>query len=927
MKHQVLLLTFLSLFTFIGKAQILEFNPAFPNINDVVTITYDATQGNAALVGQSQIYCHAGLITSTSTSPTNWQFVQGNWGTADPQVAMTNIGNNKHTITIDIDQFYGFPAGTNVLQFAFVFRTANGSIVGRDTDGSDIYYDMYPVNAGLLASFFNPSAGATLDVNEQLPIEAAANQTATLTLKQDGVVLQTLSNANQLNYTLTATQAGTHLLEFVADNGTTQVVDSTYFTVNPIVVPINPPYTGLKNGINYINDTTVVLQLHAPQKEHIYVIGDFNNWLPTTNYHMNLATNMNSWWIEISGLTPGQKYGYQYFIDGSLRLADPMSPLILDPNNDASIDAQTYPNPHPYPTGLTTGFVTIMQPGANPYNWANTNFVAPAKKDLVIYELLPRDFVAKHNYQTLIDTLDYLSKLGINALELMPPGEFENNQSWGYNPSFHMALDKYYGTPEKFKELVDSCHGRGIAVIIDIVFNHAFGQSPMVNMYWDAANSRPAANSPWFNAVCPHPPYCWGYDFDHTRIATQEYIDQINQYWIETYNIDGFRFDYTKGFVNNANNYSLERINLLKRMADEIWAYKSNAYVILEHWCDNNEEKQLADYGMMLWGNVTYGYKEALMGYPTSSNISSGIYTNRGWTIPHLVSYAESHDEERSMFNALTYGNSTNGTHNAKDLYTALGRAQALAVTFLTQPGPRMLWQFQELGYDISIDVPCRVCNKPILWNYYTQARRRQLYDVYSATLALRNNYETFRSLNFQYSLTSAVKRVNMNHSTMNGISLANFAVTTQAAIPNFQHAGWWYEYFSGDSINVVNALAPIDLAPGAYRIYTDIKLPKPTITDAPVNVEELFIEDFEMNIFPNPASDLINVSFIASNFSPFELLIINQEGVVVSRQKGSTQEGKNSIEVLLQDLPAGAYHSLLQIGNLRSNKEFIKVN
>ncbi|MEY3592090.1 MAG: hypothetical protein RLZZ38_1059, partial [Bacteroidota bacterium] len=404
MKHQVLLLTFLSLFTFIGKAQILEFNPAFPNINDVVTITYDATQGNAALVGQSQIYCHAGLITSTSTSPTNWQFVQGNWGTVDPQVAMTNIGNNKHTITIDIDQFYGFPAGTSVLQFAFVFRTANGSIVGRDTDGSDIYYDMYPVNAGLLASFFNPSAGATLDVNEQLPIEAAANQTATLTLKQDGVVLQTLSNATQLNYTLTATQAGTHLLEFVADNGTTQVVDSTYFTVNPIVVPINPPYTGLKNGINYINDTTVVLQLHAPQKEHIYVIGDFNNWLPTTNYHMNLATNMNSWWIEISGLTPGQKYGYQYFIDGSLRLADPMSPLILDPNNDASIDAQTYPNPHPYPIGLTTGFVTIMQPGANPYNWANTNFVAPAKKDLVIYELLPRDFVAKHNYQTLIDT-------------------------------------------------------------------------------------------------------------------------------------------------------------------------------------------------------------------------------------------------------------------------------------------------------------------------------------------------------------------------------------------------------------------------------------------------------------------------------------------------------------------------------------------
>ncbi|MDP4868481.1 MAG: alpha-amylase family glycosyl hydrolase, partial [Crocinitomicaceae bacterium] len=699
MKKQFLLSIVLMMLDGFVNAQILEVNPVFPTVNDVVTITYDATQGNAALVGQNQIYAHAGLITSASTSPTNWQFVQGNWGTVDPEVTMTNIGNNKHTITIDIDQYYGFPVGTNVLKFAFVFRNAAGTIVGRSADGSDIYYDIYPVNAGLLAQFFHPSAGAILDVNEQLQVEAAANQNATLTLKQDGNVLQTLANATQLNYNLTATSAGTYLLEFIADNGTTQVIDSTYFTVNPVVVPQNPTYANLQNGINYINDTTVVLQLFAPQKEHIYVIGDFNNWTPTANYHMNLATNNQTWWLEITGLNPGQKYGYQYFIDGSMRLADPMSSIILDPNNDNSINAQTYPNPHPYPTGQTTGFVTVLQTAATPYVWSSTGFTAPQKKDLVIYELLVRDFVAKRNYQTLIDTLDYLDKLGINAIELMPPGEFENNESWGYNPSFHMALDKYYGTPEKFKEFVDSCHGRGIAVIVDMVLNHAFGQNPMVNMYWDAANARPAANSPWFNAICPHEPYCWGYDFDHTRLATQNYIDQVNRYWVETYNVDGFRFDYTKGFVNNGNGYSMERINLLKRMADEIWSYKPDAYIILEHWCDNAEEEQLADHGMMLWGNVTHGYQQALMGFTNSSNISSGIHTNRGWSLPHLVSYAESHDEERTMFEALTYGNNTNATHNARNLYTALGRAQGLAVILLTQPGPKMLWQFQELGY------------------------------------------------------------------------------------------------------------------------------------------------------------------------------------------------------------------------------------
>jgi hypothetical protein len=270
MKKQLLLSIVLMVLDGFVQAQILEVNPAFPTVNDVVTITYDATQGNAALVGQNQIYAHAGLITSTSTSPTNWQFVQGNWGTVDPEVTMTNIGNNKHTITIDIDQYYGFPAGTNVLKFAFVFRNAAGTIVGRSADGSDIYYDIYPVNAGLLAQFFHPNAGAILDVNEQLQVEAAANQNASLTLKQDGIVLQTIANATQLTYTLTATQAGTHLLEFIADNGTSQVIDSTYFTVNPLwfrKTPLMPIY----KMASIISTTQLLYCSYSPLKKNTYM--------------------------------------------------------------------------------------------------------------------------------------------------------------------------------------------------------------------------------------------------------------------------------------------------------------------------------------------------------------------------------------------------------------------------------------------------------------------------------------------------------------------------------------------------------------------------------------------------------------------------------------------------------------------------------
>ena len=914
MKYSILV--FSICLTFLAKSQVLTVNPAFPTVNDVVTITYDATLGNAALINQSQIYCHTGLITSTSTSPTNWQYVQGTWGTADPDVAMTNIGNNKHQITIDIDQFYSVPGTVTVLKLAFVFRTTNGSIVGREADGSDIYYDLAQPGSGLQAQLFSPNNNSTiLNIGETLSINGQSSEACTLSLYEDGQLITSTSAVTILNYTLTATTQGTHLIKLVADNGTEVVEDSAYYTVNPSITYQNPP-TGTKNGINYINDSTVVLRLYAPEKEHVYVIGDFNQWVPSANYYMNLSLDSTTWWITIDGLTPGQRYGYQYLIDGNLKLADPLSTLILDKNNDAAIGALTNPNPHPYPTGLTTGFVTVMHPGSPAYNWQNTNFTAPANKDLLIYELLVRDFVQKRNYQTLIDTLDYLDKLGINAIELMPPGEFENNESWGYNPSFHMALDKYYGTPQKFKEFVDSCHGRGIAVIVDMVLNHAFGQNPMVNMYWDAINNRPAANSPWFNAICPHEPYCWGYDFDHTQQATKDYIDRVNSFWLEEYKVDGFRFDYTKGFINNGNGFSTDRINILKRMADSIWSVKPNAYVILEHWCDNAEEKQLAEYGMMLWGNLTHSYNDATMGYTSTSNISNGIYTSRTWTVPHLVTYMESHDEERLMYKNITFGSSANPNHNTKDEYIALGRMQTAAVIFFSQPGPRMIWQFGELGYDISIDVPCRVCNKPILWNYFTEARRKQLYDVYAAMMHLRNTYSTFTSLNFNYMLSGAVKRMKLNDPAMNAVILTNFSVNNQDATPSFHHTGTWYEYFTGDSILVSDVNAVLNMTPGEYRIYTDVRLEQPEITDAPVSLDELVIEEESLILYPNPSKEEVSVSFKSNSTSAVQIVIIDTQGKRILEKKLPVLFGENTEKLNLNGISAGTYSVLVIQGN-----------
>lgn len=915
-------LNFIYLFTFIflsniGFSQIIQITPAFPTVNDVITVQYDAAQGNGGLVGVSPVYTHTGVVTQSGL-PSSWSYTQGSWGQADTNVLMTDLGNNIHELIIDIDQYYGFPTGTNVAKLAFVFRNFNGSLEGKTATMGDIFYPIYPVNGGFQAAIIKPYSDQLVNLYDTITFNGQANSLATLELYDNSILIADTVNSNSLDKSISINNPGDHELIFVANDGNTTIYDTINYVVIPSLNLSNPP-SNLVDGINYIDDSTVTLKFFAPEKNTVNLIGDHNNWMVNSNSFMNLSTDSLYWWKTISNLIPGQKYTYQYLVDGIIKIADPLSPLILDPNNDGNIGSLNYPNPIPYPSSKTIGFVTVMEPGKTPYNWVNTNFSPPAKKDLIIYELLVRDFVASHSYKTLIDTLDYLSNLGINAIELMPPGEFENNESWGYNPSFHMALDKYYGTPEHFKTFVDSCHGRGIAVINDIVFNQAFGQSPMVNLYWDGTNSRPAANNPWFNEVCPHPPYCWGYDFDHSSQATRNFIDRVNHFWLDEYHIDGFRFDFTKGFSNNSNNYDDDRIDLLKRMADTIWSVHPNSYVILEHWAANNEEKILANYGMMLWGNVTHGYQESAMGFPANSNLVGGVYKYRLWNDPHLISYMESHDEERIMYKNITYGN-TNGSQNAKNPIKALERTEGLAVLMLTTPGPKMIWQFGEMGYDISIDYPCRICNKPILWNYLSENSRKRLYDVYKATINLRKSHPVFTGDDFTYSLNGAVKTLTLNNPTMNALVAVNIDVNSQDKILYFQNNGWWYEYFTGDSLEITGN-TNITLNPGEYRIYTDVKLDQPVIQNT-VDIEEFKMAEWEVNIYPNPSSHFIKVSHNSKSNKSLSYAIVNTKGEIVLSEKPLVNENHINIE----NLKKGNYFLIIRQNNQIVTKEFIKI-
>jgi hypothetical protein len=147
------------------------------------------------------------------------------------------------------------------------------------------------------------------------------------------------------------------------------------------------------------------------------------------------------------------------------------------------------------------------------------------------------------------------------------------------------------------------------------------------------------------------------------------------------YKIDGYRLDFTKGFTQKVSHndgefsaYDQSRVDILKRINSVVTATSPSAYVILEHLADNSEEKVLAAEGMMLWGNTNYNFMQAAMGWSTDWNFDWAIHTRREFTQPLLVSYMESHDEERLMFKNIKYGNESGNYKIKTDTLNSLKR-------------------------------------------------------------------------------------------------------------------------------------------------------------------------------------------------------------------------------------------------------------
>ncbi|GAB5565489.1 MAG: hypothetical protein Wins2KO_25520 [Winogradskyella sp.] len=950
------LLSFCLLVSLISFGQV-TISPNPFEVDESITITLNTNSSDTDCNGfsnPSKVYLHSGV---GGANP--WTYVIGNWGQDDGVGEMTNQGGGIWSITLVPETYYGLtPAqAAGVIRMGMVFRNEDGSQELKASGCQDFFFDV----GSFQVSLSSPTESTSIiNSGDDLAITASnIGGNANYTLSANGSVINTQTGTDSYSFTDTNITVNTSYELTAVLNGTT-ITRSFSLIVDP-GQNIGFMSQDYDEGINYIDDNTAILVLYATGKDFVYVAGSFNNYQPDTTYAMKQDFSRNVFWLELTGLTPGQLETYEYWVGDKtpaanspeiVYVSDPYSTLILSEFDDPWIPASSYPNLPTFPQEAKGFEVTLLQTGQTPYNWQVQNFNKPKKEDLIIYEVLVRDFDADRNYQDLIDKIDYFKNLNINAIHLMPVMEFEGNESWGYNTSHHMALDKFYGTEDKLREFIDTCHQNGIAVILDLVLNHAFGRSPMVRMWMSDPDNNgfgdPTSANPYFNTEARHS-YNVGYDYNHQAPRVRNYVKRVIKHWVEDFKIDGFRWDLTKGFTQNCppgptqesctNGYHQDRVDVLREYADYAWSLDNTHYTIFEHLGQDGEEQQWANYrlndghGIMMWGKMTNEYNELTMGQNGNKNFDRMGHLSRGFTEPRLLGYPESHDEERLMYKNLAFGNTSNSSHNVQNLNVALSRMSALAAVSVMVPGPKMIWHFGDLGMENSIftcsngttnfpgdgdgNGDCKLDTKPQpQWvnDWLNDAVRSEVYADWARLHQLKIDEAVFEG---DYSITSGsfTPRIDIFDTNIptselrNVIILANFDVVNQTVSTNFPSGvtSTWYDLMDPTgNTTISNNTATISIPAGQFRILGN----QPSTLS--IQNEELV----GFKVYPNPTSTAFNVNANVSNIEIYSLT-----GKLVKSFKGDFMQSDNFD---ISNLNTGMY--IVKVENANKQTETTKL-
>ena len=901
-------------------AQVVYTEPAVVQQSSTgIVVYFNAAEGNKGLMGYTgEVYAHTGVITSESTGNSDWKHAPSEWGDNSAKYKLENAGTDLWRLNIgDLKSYYELNEGETVQRMDFVFRSGDCTKEGKTESGGDIFIDVYPDG---LAMNFTSDAGSYVLTDDDNTVSFTVSTTSAANIElrindaDNGEVIAQKQGATSLTASHSFAQVGSYdvIAKAVAGNETVLDTISLCHRGNSQQVAFGGT---LQQGANADADGNVTFCLYAPNKSNVMIVGEWDNYRMMAENVMNYQGQADDryFWLTVPAekIDPAKEYGYYFIVDDNIQVADPYARLILDPWNDKYINqgATRYPGLKSFPTDRVPELaIAVYHGNGDGYQWQVTDFEAPAKEDLIIYEMLLRDFTEEQSLEAAMTHLDYLQRLGINAIELMPVMEFDGNNSWGYNPNFYFAPDKYYGTSTMYKTFIDECHRRGIAVIFDVVFNHTWGQHPWCKMYWDATNNRPAADNPFYNAVAPHN-WSVGNEWKMESAHVRDYMCDVLQYWLREYRIDGYRFDLAKGLGDSGsyasdydgNQYNASRIRNVKQFMDAMWEVNPDAYAIFEYFVDTAEENEIGNYGGMSWKKMNEQYCQAAMGYQENSTFR-GMWTgDESRPFGSTVAYMESHDEERMGAKQIQYGAGT----LPGSLMQRMRRLGSNAAFSILVPGAKMIWQFGELGYDISGGNGDTDPKEPH-WEYYDNAQRKGLYDTYSTLLNIRRSNPELFSEDAEFYWTvgnndwETGRFITMRSADGSKELVAAYNPTTSGS-KTFSYTfdnpdGTYYAALQSHGVSSATFDAKagtITLPAHSFIVITNM--------EHAVGVEEIEADGTEgyrnISIFPNPASNFIQVN--SSDVNRIEVYSLAGQMVAAS-------EGENMMDI--SALTAGTY-------------------
>ncbi|MCM1032374.1 MAG: alpha-amylase family glycosyl hydrolase [Odoribacter sp.] len=734
------------------KAQIVTSNPPLlTNSSTGIVLTYhpDAAESNKALMGlpaSTAIYAHIGLITDKSTSTSDWKFAP-DWLDNSAKYKLTYTGPNTYTLNIgDFKTYFPGLGSDKVKRIAVVFRTATGDKEGKTMAGGDIFVDVYEEGFNIA---FTSSVNDITSVGSTTNLNVATSEPASIAISVNGQQLAANTSATTLSASYKFAALGTYNFTATATNAAGKTVTKSISVVAPeaskaATYPGGTP----KMGAVANADGSVTFCLAAPGKSSVILVPSWDDYaVKNENVMAYQDYNGNRYfWITVKGLDPSTPYPYYYIVDGTTKVGDPYARLVLDCYSDKFLDRTVWPDCPQYPYDRFDDVILAVYQGNLDTSYKFSEFTIPEHRNLMIYEMLFRDFTGTEGkaegngtVRQAIAKIPYLAELGVNAVELMPIMEFNGNNSWGYNTNFYFAPDKAYGSPKDYKDFVETCHRHGIAVILDIVFNQSDGLHPWYQMY-------PIASNPFYNENAPHA-YSVLNDWRQDNPLVQQQWDDVLRYWMTAYNVDGFRFDLVKGLGDNASygsngnteGYNQSRIDRMKRLHAVIKSVKPNGIHINENLAGADEETQMANDGQLLWAN--FNANSIQFGICQSEGSGGGklnqLYTGYGRPEGSYIAYAESHDEER-----VNYRISNSAPSAMRSSTNAAKRLGMLAAHFILTPGPKMIWQFGELGANQTTKKgnDNNTDPKRVIWSNLDNPAYSGLHDVYRALLSLRRD-------------------------------------------------------------------------------------------------------------------------------------------------------------------------------------------